>query len=339
MPDVLFFFTGADAQAMILDNAFVSVEEIQKVYPNYASNIRASSMEFMREFDNKHYAVPVKGFWEAMFCNVDLFEQYDLDLPTTWATFNTAIEVFVENEVTPIAVSMTEVPHYWIEHLILSAGGVAHHKLNPYTYVPQTWVDGMQHMVDLYNLGAFGPDALTISNSDAVAGFTNKQSAMLIEGSWSLGSISQTDNTVVLPIPGSKQVAINNSTFTRTDTNVDIISGFSSGFYISRAAWEDPDKQQAVVELVMHLTSNDAIASLCANGGAPAADVQVSGSPSALDDSVVALQSNANEAVMPVDSRLNTDAWTYLVTIIPDMLQEKVSPQEVITNVSTLNKW
>ncbi|MFI3175354.1 MAG: extracellular solute-binding protein [Bacillota bacterium] len=360
VPDVLFFFTGADASSMILDNQFVSLAEIQQEYPTFASNIRPSTTEFMKEFDNQQYAVPVKGFWEGLFCNVDLFEAYDLELPTTWSTFITAIEVFRENDVTPIAVSMNEVPHYWIEHLVLSAGGAANHKLNPYTYVPQTWVNGFQQMVNLYEMGAFSEDTLTNTNTDAVNAFANKEAAMMIEGSWTLASIKDKTTTVILPIPSSKhiemevaeEVEVEETTaeedveadeeieiVAQEPVNTDIISGFSSGFYITRAAWENPEKRDAVVNFVSYLTSNEAIASLCQNGGAPAADVQISGQSTTLDMSVMDLQSEANEALMPIDSSLHTDAWSYIVSNVPLMMEGQVSPLHMVTEVSTINHW
>ncbi len=356
IPDVIFYFTGSEATSMILDNQFVSIEEIQVQYPNFATNIRSSTMEFMREFDNKHYAVPVKGFWEGLFCNTDLFEAYNLELPTDWENFQKAITTFNEAGVTPISVSMNEVPHYWIEHLVLSAGGASVHKLNPYMYIPDSWVEGFTQMVNIYELGGFSHNCLENSNVDAVNAFVNKESAMLIEGSWSLSSVLDNSTTVVLPIPSCDVEYITEEIVIEIDEetgleyeviteiphytqNTSIVSGFSSGFYITRQAWDDESKRDSVVELVTYLTSDSAIASLCANGGAPAADVQIAGSNSLLDMSVLDLQGNAQEALMPVDSTINTQAWTHLVSSVPLMLQGEITPLEVITIMSELNTW
>ncbi len=329
VPDVLFFFTGADVSSLILDNQFVSIEEIQAEFPSYASNIRPSTMEFMREIDNRHYAVPVKGFWEGLYCNTDLFTAHQLPLPTNWEALEEAIAVFSQAGITPIAASMTEVPHYWIEHMILSAGGSSNHRLNPYQYVPENWVNALAEMVSLYEMGGFSPNTLTYGNAQAVEEFTSKKAAMLIEGSWTQGSIQDMETTVVLPIPSCVEGRENST----------IISGFSSGFYITRQAWEDPNKKADAVALVSYLTSDSAISALCANGGAPAADVSIPGHSTQLDQSIVQLQEKAQEALMPVDSRLNPEAWNYLVATIPDMLQGNVPPSQVMTQVSQLNQW
>ena len=43
----------------------------------------------------------------------------------------TAIETFKENDIIPIACSLNNVPHYWIEFLMLYASGV-----DEYTSIP-----------------------------------------------------------------------------------------------------------------------------------------------------------------------------------------------------------
>jgi len=55
--------------------------------------------------------------------NKDLFDQYNLELPTDWASLTTAIETFKENGIIPIACSLNNVPHYWIEFMMLYAAG------------------------------------------------------------------------------------------------------------------------------------------------------------------------------------------------------------------------
>ncbi len=37
--------------------------------------------------DGVNYCVPVSGFYEGMFVNKDLFDEYGLELPTDWDKF------------------------------------------------------------------------------------------------------------------------------------------------------------------------------------------------------------------------------------------------------------
>lgn len=51
-----------------------------------------------------------------------------------------AIETFKKNGIIPVSVSMGHIPHYWIEHLILSGGGIEEHRKNLKDAVPESRV-------------------------------------------------------------------------------------------------------------------------------------------------------------------------------------------------------
>lgn len=331
VPDVMFFFTGDDAVDMVLSNKFVSIEEIRLEYPDYGKNIRPSTMEFVKEFDNKHYALPVKGFYEGLYCNTDMFLEYNLTLPTSWANLLSAIKKFNSNDITPIAVSLNETPDYLIEHLILasSSGSGASHQLNPYAYVPNSWVLALEKMIDMYAINAFSSNALENTNAEAVQSFVNKESAMLFDGSWSLGTITNDENTVILPVPS----------FDSDVENTDIISGFSSGYYISRQAWDNPSKRDLAVQFVSYMTSDNAIIEMCENGGIPASNVEIPKSLSPLDTSIETLQLEANRKLMPINFRMRKEAWEYLTNSVPLLLTEETTPSEVMNKVAELNIW
>lgn len=79
-PDVLFFFNGADSNNFIEAGKVVSIDEIRAEYPEYASNMNddliADSL-----VDGKKYAVPVNGYWEAMFVNTEILEEAGVAMP------------------------------------------------------------------------------------------------------------------------------------------------------------------------------------------------------------------------------------------------------------------
>lgn len=329
-PDVLFYFTGADVRRMILNNQLVSVEEIREIYPDYGTAIRASTMEVMREFDGNHYAVPVKGFWEGLFCNKDLFDRYNIPLPTDWEALLNAVELFSQQGIVPIAASLKEVPHYWIEHLILAEGGAVEHRLNPKDYVPQSWVKGIGWFQTLYGLSAFPADTTTMSNAEASALFLEKKAAMILDGSWFVQSITDPEHTIVLPMPVAPGGRMQQG---------DIISGYSSGFYITRQAWEDPVKRELAVAFVNHMTTVESIATICAMGGAPAMDIPRSGDNTPLQQSAALLQQNAQNVCMPIDSKLYKDAWQYLCGAVPQVATGAVTSQAVIRELSQRNQW
>ena len=71
-PDVLFFFTNADADPLTNAGRVVSIEEIRQQYPDYAGNMKPTMLA--EAPDGKHYAVPAAGYWENLFVNKRVLE-------------------------------------------------------------------------------------------------------------------------------------------------------------------------------------------------------------------------------------------------------------------------
>ena len=93
-PDVLFYFNGADANSFVEAGKVVSIDDIRAEYPDFASNMNddliAASL-----VDGKKYAVPVNGFWEAMFVNTEVLDAAGVAVPGadyTWDQFKADCE-------------------------------------------------------------------------------------------------------------------------------------------------------------------------------------------------------------------------------------------------------
>ncbi len=329
-PDVLFYFTGAEAEQLIELGKIVDVSTIQKEYPEYGKNIKPQVMDTMVEEDGKTYAIPIRGFWEGLFVNKDLFDKYDLELPTDWESFEKAIQTFHNTDIVPLSVSFNEEPHYIIEHLILSYGGVEEHRkdLVPGEKAPESWVGGLDLLTELRDEGAFSDDATTMSNADAIELFNSKKAAMFIDGSWIASSFVDQDNTTVVPFP-SHDLNIHE--------NTDIIGGFSYGFYITKKAWDDPKKRDLAVKFVEEMTSDDSIETFATIGGAPASNVDVSDKLSPVQSTGLVMAKNAEHIEMPIDSHLNKFAWEYIVSNIPEIIEGKMTSEEVLDTAANLN--
>ncbi len=246
--DVLFYFAkGADSQP-ILDKV-VPISEINAAYPD----LKLVENELLREADGNVYAIPVRSFWEGLFCNKDLFDELGLELPTDWAKLETAVKAFKEAGITPIAVSLSDIPHYILEFCILSAGSPEEHQAQPKSGdpVPASWTKGMEILHELYEMGAFAPDVNATTEAITSQAFRDKKAAMQLDGSWFANGIAQEnwDSTTVLPFPTKDETA---------DPTA-IIGGTSMGFYLTRKAWDDPAKRDAAVQLLATLTSDESV--------------------------------------------------------------------------------
>jgi len=306
-PDVLQFFTDATANQLVAMDKFVTIEEIREVYPDYAKDTYDWALEQVANQDGEMRAVPTTGFWEGLYCNKDLFEEYDIPLPTDWDSFTFAIEKFNENGIVPVSVSLTNVPHYWLEHLLLFTAGNDGYT-STYTLATKTWIDGLSQFATLREMEAFPENTDTIDNNTAWDLFNKKEAAMILEGNWFLASVEDQENTVVIPFPGLATQRVEKNT---------VIGGMTTGFYITRRAWNNPEKREAAVKYVMAQTSKTAVQKYWENGGGTviaATEVEPLEDKTPLAQSATEYLEQMEYRLLPTDSRMDPEAYKLLIS-------------------------
>ena len=264
-PDVLFYFSNADAEPFINAGRVVSIEEIREEYPDYATNMKEAMMAVAA--DGRHYAVPSSGYWENLFVNRRVLEACNLPLPGpdySWERFLSDCEVIRRAGYTPLACSLFEIPHYLFEFAVLNNGTLAGHLKVPRLdaqgrlirdAAAESWIAALEDIRALYEAGFLPENTLTATDAETVALFAEGRAAFLIDGSWKVGYLSEyyadsLDDYVVSYVPGKGE---------RKATEA--IGGISMGYFITRRAWDDPQKREAAVSFVFHMTSEEVLSS------------------------------------------------------------------------------
>lgn len=315
--DVFFYFCQTSESAL-LTRKVVPVREINAAYPSLHLPENASCAEA----DGVVYAIPVRTFWEGLFVNTDLFDQYGLAYPTSWENLEKAVRVFNAHGIVPIAVSLSDVPHYIVELAILSSGDSASYRARPKTEeeVPQSWKDGMRLIHTLYEMGAFPKNVSATTEAETTRLFRDKRAAMQLDGSWFANGIPEEnmDSTIVLPFPAYSGEA---------DSSV-CVGGVSMGFYVSRKAWGDSARRDAAVSLLAYLTTGENAAVL---GG-----YTYSGR---LMESAEAMVSGAGAMCGPIQDKMNIDARSLWFSEIPSVADGSVSPEEMWARVMAMDPF
>ena len=321
-PDVIHFFTDATADMLVKTGKLVTIEEIREVYPDYAKGTLDTALHAAVNTDGVLRAVPTSGYWEGLFCNKDLFDKYGVELPTDWDSLVTAIEVFKANGIVPIACSLNNVPHYWIEFLMLYTAGVEEFTQIPET-APESWAKGLDLIKELRDMGAFPADTDVVDDVNVCRLFMDKKAAMQLSGSWYVADIEDTENTVVIAFPGVPEQEVEENT---------MLAGISVGFYITRKAWEDPEKRDMAVKFVMAHTCQESAQRYWESiGGASQATVEVTPIKDATPfaQSITEYINSATTIVAPTDSRIG-DAYKTLVANIVKLSKGLMSSEDAI---------
>lgn len=342
-PDVLFYFNGVDSNKLIQQNKVVSIDEIRKVYPDYADNMKDEWMG-ASPVDGKNYSVPVNGFWELMFVNKKVLADCGVAVPGkdyTWKQFLTDCETIKQKGYTPIAASLFEVPHYWFEYTVYNHGNPENHLEIPASATDATgkkWQAGMEDLKQLYDKGYFPSNTLTAKDADTFQLLADSKAAFAIDGSWKLGwftgtdgqagNVDNIDDFTLCFVPGSGE---------RKAT--DIIGGISMGYYITRKAWEDPAKQKACVDFVEAMTTDEVVSAFgvtsvtALKNGTIAPD-----NVDSMTSRAVELMKELTATVPAVQDQLTETARKALFADIQNVVTGKTTAEKAVASALAQNK-
>ena len=278
-PDVLFFFNGADANSFIEAGKVLSIDEIRTEYPEYASNLN-DDLITPSLVDGKKYAIPVKGFWEAMFVNTEVLEAAGVEVPGadyTMDMFKEDCEKIKAAGYAPIAAALGDIPHYWWEFAIYNHQSPATHLDIPGSVDDETgqaWVSGLNDIKELYELGYFPDNTLSATDDETFALFTEGKAAFLIDGSWKTDGIlkacqSDPDDPSTLDAEKLAKFDVTYIPGNGDRKATDLVGGFSMGYYITRKAWDDPEKRAAAVSFVEFMTSDEIVPTFAEHTASP----------------------------------------------------------------------
>lgn len=298
-PDVLFFFTGADANSFIEADKVISIEDIRKEYPDYAANMDDEKIP-ASIVNGKKYAVPTNGYWEAMFVNTKVLADCGIEVPGedySWDQFMKDCAVIKEKGYAPVAAALGNIPHYWWEYSIFNnEADLAAHGEVPAADAADAWVSGMEDVKAMYEAGCFPENTLSATDDETFQLFTQDKAAFLLDGSWKVGGIagacqSDPEDPSTLDTEALDKYDV---TFVPSKGDArkasDLIGGFSMGYYITKKAWEDPEKKEAAVDFVNYMTSDDMILKFAQHSANPLKEA-----PEADTESMNSLQLKAIE--------------------------------------------
>ena len=340
-PDVLFYFTNADADPFIEADRVVSVEEIRQTYPDYAANIKDSMLPAAA--NGKRYAVPSTGYWESMLVNQRVLDACGVDLPGpnyTWAQFLKDCAVIKSMGYTPIACSLFEIPHYWFEFTVMNNGSVYNHLQKPQVdadgrlimdETAEKWIAALEDIKTLYETGCFPENTLEATDRETVLQFAQGQAAFLLDGSWKVGYFEQNfpehlGDYVVSFAPGKGN---------RLAT--DVVGGISMGYFITRKAWENPEKQEAAVQFVSHMTSDEVLSAFAGTEGTGIISGKIPSGSNALQQSAANAFNYVTQMSTAVQDTMSSDAKRDLFYNIQNVVTGRMTPAEAVESAMKLN--
>lgn len=331
-PDLFGLWPGSDFNLLVEQNKVADLTDLIKGDEDWYKQFNEATWDYVT-VNNRIYGLPIEIIYEGLFINKDLFEKYNIKIPTTFEELLEAVKAFKEVGIIPIAYSETPEGSYIYQNMVMKLGGKEDVE-NPFDEagkIKPCFIEGMYYMKELYEAGAFPDRLLYLDDKKRNELFVNKEAAMIVQGSWLIGydTLSGDDITVdIIPFPDMPNG--------KADTTA-IIYGCGNGiFHMSQKAWEDPQLRKNCSLLLKELTSPENV-SILADGSGFISNIDLGEytPPSTLlSIKGERLVMNAKELIGPVDSFINRGVWeNIIIKRFPNVLKGIITPEAVFDEV------
>ncbi len=226
--------------------------------------IMESALE-QNKYKDKYYLLPMTLNFMGVYYNVDLFKKYNVDIPTTIDEFWDVCETFENAGITPISAGDKDgwnlahwgqdvmgvyMPDYSSEFLKIYNGEMKASEMNGISDFADVIIKRSQYVQES-PLGA---------DSDAmISYFVNQETAMLINGSWWMGTLNASDMQFeysVFPFPG------------KTSEDTKVMSNPDYSFVLSSTSSKE---EQAAAELFLEYILTEGAKHYIGQSGSPSA--------------------------------------------------------------------
>lgn len=323
-PDVFGLWPGSDIRALVKAGKVADLTDLLDADTEWKNSFN-NKMWSYTTYDGRVYGLPVETIFECLFINKDLFSAYSVKIPETYDELKQAVISFKDQHVIPIAFNTEAEGTYFYQNLVCALAGksIIEQPSEKGEY-RDFYLKAMDYMKELYIMGAFPPNSFTLSNNERNILFRDKKAAMIVQGSWFIGNLKDSQDTVeIIPFPHMDEE--------KARGNVMIYGLGCGNFHISRSAFESK-KKDASIKLIRTLTSKQSASYLAEQTGMLSSVI--------IDDSDIKynrltrrglkLLDSSAELIGPPDSFIDRTAWEdCIVKNLPYILEGKKLPVAV----------
>lgn len=209
MPDLFVMWPGAMTKEFVEGDLLQPINDFLDSKPDWKNNfIDNALVDFT--FDGNIYTVPMNLAPSSLvYYNEQLFEQYNVKVPTTWDELLQAVEIFNKNDIIPIAlgnkanwvaqsttfstignrITGTE----WFLKAVAQDGA---------SFTDPQFVEALEIYQQLGQANAYQEGFNSIDENQMVQLYTQGKAAMFINGGWAVANLVNTAPEEILNVTG-----------------------------------------------------------------------------------------------------------------------------------------
>lgn len=195
--DVFFAYGGGQAKSYVDAGVVMPLDDYYEE-SGLKDKILPGTLTYCT-YDDEVYGIPLKQWAGVLYCNQELFDEYNVEIPKTWDELEAASKVFKENGVTPLVMGAGDAWHIAMYQNALAVRYAGPEKMNKILSGEESFVDediikSAQAVIDLNEAGYFTENTSGYSSEEAEAEFYMGNAAMFYGGSWSCADVDSKDN-------------------------------------------------------------------------------------------------------------------------------------------------
>lgn len=186
MPDLFFTFDGEWVSRFAENGAIADLTPYLEEDPEFKESFNQGILT-TGQVDGKQYSLPIRTCVNFVLYNKEMFNQYNLEVPSTWDEFLNVCETLKSNGVTPLAMGDAE---QWAAAHYVAALNVQlvpfdtlekDYYLNPGEFSDPGYVQALERVKELYDKGYFMDGMPSTSQNIAKEMFAAGQTAMIYD--------------------------------------------------------------------------------------------------------------------------------------------------------------
>ena len=302
-PDVFRTYLTGRLQPFVDGGKVLPIEHMLETYPETKGIMNDKALA-LSTFDGKAYAIPLIASGEMFFYNKKIFAECGAEIPKTYDELLALVDLFNEKGITPCMLGISDpwpgtIPYMMIFNRLNGNGLYEKVVLNKEAdFANDAFVNAGKYLQEIVNRKMFNESIVAISQEEAGNKFKAGESAMIIDGSWSVPGYAETlgEDVGIFNFPEIEG---------GTGSSDDWLMNFDEGFAISSGT-----KNQPVAEAFLAFIFSPERQAAYAETGALIACKNVNydtSKISALTTEVLDPFESAAYSIIPWDNPLGTD--------------------------------
>ena len=196
VPDIFYTWELSYLEPFVQGGKVADITSYLEEDQEWKNSFADGALELL-SYDGKYYGIPTQKSLCVMFYNKEIFEEYNIEIPTTYEEFLDVCETLKNNGVVPMSLAGGTYPTSQLVEQIaigMSGNGLFDDLYDgKEKWNNETFIKASQEVKDMADKGYFQDGYMGATAEEMVNAFINGETAMMFQGVWETDKLAQSE--------------------------------------------------------------------------------------------------------------------------------------------------